>query len=380
MRVLKTLEELDALIHDVNDQPAGRAANFCMEHAAPGADPHSEEYRAGVAAQHHELAGRAPIARRGQVTAAAEVIAHAVECVPLPSGSSVLLFGAGSGALAMALARAGFVVTVVEPDSASCAALREQFQVGGLPAVVVNDGFSYLQRLSEPVDGVLFCNSLRCALDHHEIFGALDEAIRSGGKVLFADEPILPDFPIPWGVRRNGTSLWAARKHGWLELGFSERYLTEALARAGWVVRRQEHGKLRCWEASRRRSWSYRYSGASPELHSQLGAKTRSTIRVASEKRGFALFGPYAQMPAGRWTANLALRGLAGVPLRGLCTMDVCGHGQVFAARELHLSAMPEGPITLSFELPAKSAVEVRLHTNGPVDLEIVELHIYPAV
>ena len=380
MRVLKTLEELDALLSDVREEPAGRVANFCMEHAVESADPHSEEYRLAVIARHHELTAGTMNAHRRITAADAELIALAVERVSLPPGSSVLLFGTGSGSMAIALSRAGFLVTVVEPNSADCEALREQLRAGEVAAEVLNESFSYLQRLSEPVDGVVFCNALGGALDHHEIFSALDEAVRSGGKVLFAGEPIFSDFPIPWGLRLNGASLWGARKHGWLELGFRERYLTEALARAGWVACRHERGSLFCWEATRRKSWSYRFPGSSQELHSQLGFKTKSTIRVNSEKRGFALFGPYAQTPPGRWMASLELRGLSGDRPRGLCTMDVCAHGRVYAVRDLHLNALPEGLVALPFELSAKSEVEVRLHANGPVELEIVAVHIYPAV
>ncbi len=369
MRVLKTVQELDEAMHEVG------AGAFRMEHAESEADPHSEKYRSAVIAHHSALADTELLPRTEAAGHHPDTLAYALKCTPFPPGSRLLVFG--SGVMATALAQAGFLVTAVVADSQASDALKTQAR-GTFE--VVHDDFSRLERLDDPVDGVMFFGALGSAIDHPEIFGALDEALQPGGRVMFAGEPIFPNFPVAWGVRLDGASLRSARQQGVLELGFREAYLREALARAGWAVRRHEQGKLRCWEASRRRAWSWRFAGSAPELHSQLGIKTKSTIRVSAEKRGVALFGPYAQTPAGRWTASLEVRGLNGAAPSGLCTLDVASLGHVHAMRELQLSALPEGPIELSFDLPSKLPVEVRLITNGPVALEIVELHIYPTV
>jgi hypothetical protein len=54
--------------------------------------------------------------------------------------------------------------------------------------------------------------------------------------VFFAAEPILEAFPVPWGVRVDGESLWAIRQNGWLELGFQESYFVRTLLRLGWLA------------------------------------------------------------------------------------------------------------------------------------------------
>lgn len=64
----------------------------------------------------------------------------------------------------------------------------------------------------------------------------LDDIVAPGGAVLFAGEPISDSFPMPWGLRLDGESLWAIRRNGWLELGFSESYFIRALMRRGWLV------------------------------------------------------------------------------------------------------------------------------------------------
>lgn len=243
---------------------------------------------------------------------------------------------------------------------------------------MVNEEFSYLERLEAPFDGLVFFGALSGALDHERIFCALDRAVRPRGSVLFAAEPIFPGFPIPWGVRLDGTSLVAARRQGWLELGFDERYVIDALARAGWTARRHELPGACAYVATRRRAWSYSFAGSAPDLRSLLGVKTKSTLRVSSEKTGFALFGPYVSMPGGKWIASLEVRGLTGPQPRGLCTLDVCASGRICAVRELQLDALAGGPIALPFELAALASVEVRLHANGPVDFELVQLQLSP--
>ena len=64
---------------------------------------------------------------------------------------------------------------------------------------------------------------------------ALRQAVMPEGRIFFGGEPITADFPMPWGLRLDGNSLWAIRKNGWLELGFREDYFARALAETGVV-------------------------------------------------------------------------------------------------------------------------------------------------
>lgn len=82
----------------------------------------------------------------------------------------------------------------------------------------------------------------------------MHRAVKPGGRVYFGGEPITDGFPVPWGLRLDGESLWAIRKHGWLELGFTESYFVKALERTGWAVTKHasnEHFAANIWEAVR---------------------------------------------------------------------------------------------------------------------------------
>ena len=68
----------------------------------------------------------------------------------------------------------------------------------------------------------------------------LDGAVNEGGQVIFAAEPITDAFPVPWGFRLDGESLWAIRKFGWCELGFQESYFKKLLLKEGWSVTRTD--------------------------------------------------------------------------------------------------------------------------------------------
>jgi len=85
-------------------------------------------------------------------------------------------------------------------------------------------------------DAVLFFECFHHCANHQTLIAEFDRVVAPGGKILFAAEPITADFPIPWGLRLDGESLWAIRKHGWMELGFNERYFDSLLARHGWKL------------------------------------------------------------------------------------------------------------------------------------------------
>ena len=54
--------------------------------------------------------------------------------------------------------------------------------------------------------------------------------------MVFAAEPITDAFYAPWGIRSDGQTLWAIRKFGWMELGFTESYFRKSMTRRGWTV------------------------------------------------------------------------------------------------------------------------------------------------
>jgi SAM-dependent methyltransferase len=83
-------------------------------------------------------------------------------------------------------------------------------------------------------DAVLFYESFHHCWDHILMLRKLHDVLRPGGRVFFAAEPITDAFPMPWGLRLDGESVWAIRQNGWLELGYTEEYFTATLRREGW--------------------------------------------------------------------------------------------------------------------------------------------------
>lgn len=97
-----------------------------------------------------------------------------------------------------------------------------------------------IHTLDRQFDAVLFFECFHHCANHQQLVAGLDRVVAPGGKVLFAAEPILDEFPIPWGLRLDGESLWAIRQHGWLELGFQESYFRRLMERHGWSVERAD--------------------------------------------------------------------------------------------------------------------------------------------
>ena len=172
----------------------------------------------------------------------------------LPPGARVLEFGAGWGNTTMAMAMVGLNVTAVDIESDFCDLLRLRAKRQELDINVVNADFLWAESVIEPYDAVVFFECFHHCSDHRRLLAALDRAVKPGGRIYFAAEPIIPDFPLPWGLRMDGESLWAIRQNGWLELGFNETYFRQALARAGWTVEKHvfpDIGWAAVWEARR---------------------------------------------------------------------------------------------------------------------------------
>jgi hypothetical protein len=68
----------------------------------------------------------------------------------------------------------------------------------------------------------------------------LRQRLAPGGRLLLVGEPVvghpIPVVPFPWGPRLDALSVFCIRHHGWLELGFTQPFLLEALQRSGYRV------------------------------------------------------------------------------------------------------------------------------------------------
>ena len=161
-------------------------------------------------------------------------IGFMLRTLDLPPGARVLEFGPGWGNTTLALAMLGFRVTAVDIEPNFCQLLRERAADAHVDIDVVQADFFWAEGVSEPYDAVVFFECFHHCDDHMRRLRALRRAIKPDGKMVVASEPIVHDFPMPWGVRTDGESLWAIRNFGWLELGFHEHYFDAAIARSGW--------------------------------------------------------------------------------------------------------------------------------------------------
>lgn len=352
MRTIATSAELDAFIAACDRAPSDDALRALMgtvrmePPADLPADPASPEYAARIMALYWSVAGREyavanevtpvdvdaavrlpfPYSTRSTRTAGAVLAAtgFVLGRLELPAGARVLEFGPGWGGITLAMARLGLEVTAVDVDPAFCALLRRRAAHDGLPLTVVQDDFFFAERVTAPFDAVLFNASFHHCADHRRLLRALHGAVRSDGRVFFGAEPIGGEFPLPWGLRLDGQSLWSIRKHGWLELGFSEAYFASALAAAGWrsVCRRSADDRaLTLWEAMRTDA-PLHYPADDPRLNTPIGHRDGGRIHVDAAGPGAAVAGPKAVLAAGRWRARFHLD--PAVPRRGRVLVDAC--------------------------------------------------------
>jgi len=272
VKILSTLEELDRYLQMANEaalrsdddlRKVLASFEFRRERASK-LDPYSDEY----AREQHELylhiagvesyspqnerslwlkdlanAARQPFPyyTRSAETVGDQIMAlgFIIKTMNLPSGASILEFGAGWGNTSINLARMGYAVTAVDIEPRFLDLINERATMLGLPVETVCQNFGpVLDDDGAPrvFDAVLFYESFHHCSDHRKLVLQLRSMIKDDGIVVFASEPILDSFPLPWGLRLDGMSAWSIRSFKWLELGFQESYFRGLMAKNGWSV------------------------------------------------------------------------------------------------------------------------------------------------
>lgn len=266
MQVISSLDELEAKIAECNaalgesdDAMREMFRTFRMDFSRQlPADPFSPEYRDFQMALYERIAGKAyaprnertmfdvgaylarpfPYYTRSCATTGNHLgaIGALLRTLDLPPGARILEFGPGWGNTTLALALLGMRVTAVDIEPNFCEVIRARAAQNQVEIEVVEADFFWAETVAEPYDAVIFFECFHHCSDHLRLLAALRGAVKPEGKVYFASEPILPDYPVPWGVRMDGEALWAIRNFGWLELGYDEAYFRTALARTGWTA------------------------------------------------------------------------------------------------------------------------------------------------
>ena len=155
-------------------------------------------------------------------------------------GKKIVEFGSGWGNLAIPLAKAGLDVSIVDIDQGFLRRVQRKAAADGVQITAIEgDYVEAADAITERYDAVIFQASFHHCLEFDALLRSLrDRVLAPGGFVLFASEPIYEDYPLPWGVRFDGESIWAVSDKKWLELGFSEDFFSTLLLRNGFLARR----------------------------------------------------------------------------------------------------------------------------------------------
>jgi ubiquinone/menaquinone biosynthesis C-methylase UbiE len=325
-------------------------------------DPFSEEYRAHQFAIYKMLADK-PYAPSNEISLfdvdAAAVrpfpymngscelvgnhlmaIGFLIKSLNLNAGARILEFGPGWGNTTIALAKMGFHVTAVDIEQNFIDLINKRAAMERLDITAKLGDFSLIENVDEPYDAVLFFECFHHASDHLALIAAFEKAVKPGGFVCLAAEPIVADFPIPWGLRMDGESIWAIRKNGWLELGFNEKYFRSALEKFGWrgtTLRGNDSPASAVIIAKRLADWGgvYRFNGNG--LLNRVGQLSAQGC-TADGREGYLAYGPYITLPAGAYRAKLMFG--SGTPLFGGIKVDVAVNGgtQILSEKTMRLN------------------------------------------
>lgn len=405
MHIVDTLEDLDAKLAECDaatSDAALRAIFQTFKMCAPEAsdDPFSSDYAAQQMQLYSRIAGKSyalknescqfdvdsfverpfPYSTGNTETIGNQLlsIGSLIRVMKVPEGGRILEFGPGWGNTSLALAQAGFAVTAVDVEERYCRLLRARAERLGVEIDLVNSDFMWAETVEEPYDAVVFFECFHHCADHLRLLRALQKAVKPEGRIYFGGEPIDKNFPVPWGVRLGGEALWAIRKYGWLELGFTEEYFQHALLATGWQGTKHEsivHAAANVWEARRFEATDLTTPGCDPMIGTTVGQKNARAIRVSDASSGWGFFGPYRSLPAGRWIAQANLSNV--VRPSGQAMIDVCMtmDAKVLASREIDLAQMQSQTVELPFELerPA-SDIQMRLMCRSNVNLELLSI------
>lgn len=276
-------------------------------------------------------------------------IGFLIKTMGLPKGARILEFGPGWGNTTIALAKMGYRLTAVDIEKNFVDLIAARAQRESLAIDLVQGDFSYISSTTGTYDAILFFECFHHAQDHLALIEGFDRVLGPDGIVCFAAEPIVDDFPIPWGLRMDGESLWAIRKNGWLELGFNKSYFEAALVRSGWAAM-EYVGHDGPWSkviiAKRVHETKFTFWFSDGALRSQAGTLADGVLRVTPQDQGHVVFGPYASLPPGRWTANVLLE--SEFPNAGRFFMDVVDEmGTVQVAPETRIDVVQGGDSVL---------------------------------
>lgn len=119
----------------------------------------------------------------------------------------------------------GYRVIAVDIERRFVDLIRERAKQANLDIEVIQGDFQLIHSLNQKWDAVLFFECFHHCADLQGLIRGPKRVLEPTRKIIFGAEPITDEFPISWGLRLDGESLWAIRKFGWCELVFQKTYL-----------------------------------------------------------------------------------------------------------------------------------------------------------
>lgn len=274
MRFLRHIDELEAELQVAESLRQQNYDNF-IKHLAgfrmdvevlnPPTDPYSEEYRYFQKRLYSDISGIAnydPFVHEADNTVRLDASlrdpypfvtkdTHAIGSylmgvanIVLNAGgahnSKVLEYGPGWGHVSIALARAGFQVTVVDVERKFLDLISARSVMENVHINCVHGVFGDFPDHEAPYDVIVFFECFHHAFEFQELLTRLRTIIKPEGRVLLAAEAVYDDFDWAWGIRLDGQALWAIRRLGWMELGFRSDFFTAVAQRSGFSVERSD--------------------------------------------------------------------------------------------------------------------------------------------
>jgi 2-polyprenyl-3-methyl-5-hydroxy-6-metoxy-1,4-benzoquinol methylase len=164
-----------------------------------------------------------------------ERLSRAIRLATPPEGGRLLDMGCGWGLSSELAAYCGLKVTCVDINPDFVALVNRRASRLGLDIKAVAGAFDSFDS-GETFDTILFYECFHHALRPWALAARMASLLKPGGALVLAGEPINDFWWNDWGLRLDPLSIYCMRKFGWLESGWSAKFLRKCLSRAGLQV------------------------------------------------------------------------------------------------------------------------------------------------
>lgn len=260
--------QLDALIAECDhlggfacDESRTMLEDFELRFDTPvdvSLDPFSDAYFQQQAALYREIANRPLNQAEGELThfdvdanvhgsnpynsadlafisRHARVIQTCLMIADLPPKAEVLDLGCGWGLSSEMMAFAGARVKAVDINPKFVELVRERAGRLCLPIDAAQSDFdSYTD--DQQYDMVFFYECLHHSLRPWVTLSRVVRRVKPGGRLVWAGEPVNDRWWPHWGLRLDAEAVFAMRRHGWWESGWSEAFIAECFRRCGFAL------------------------------------------------------------------------------------------------------------------------------------------------